>query len=116
MLLAAALVAALCACGAVYLNDRLTRLRKALCDAGLLGQDFDYADAQGAFSAAEADRRLARYSLMRTAANGMGLLCFVGSALLLYRGLYVDQAIAASFWSAWGASTGAAALFFWAGR
>jgi hypothetical protein len=111
-----AVFAALCACFSLYLNDVLTRSRRALSREGLLHQGFDYAESAGLLDPEATDRRLLRFAMLRMTANGLGLLFLAFSAFLLYRAIFAEIVIDAGFWASWGATTGAAALFFWTGR
>lgn len=115
MHLVVAIFAAVFACFGVYLNDLLTRRRRVLVREGLLGQDFDYAEAVG-LDSVMADKRLARYGTLRMTANVIGLVFFALSGIMLYQAIYLAIEIGPVFWAGWGASTGTAILFFWAGR
>lgn len=115
MHLVVAIAAAIFTCFGVYLNDLLTRRRKALVREGLLGQDFDYAEALG-LDDATTDKRLARYGMLRMMANAIGLIFFVLSGIMLYQAIYLAIEIDPVFWVGWGAATATATLFFWAGR
>jgi hypothetical protein len=115
MHLGIAIAAAFCLCLGVYSNDRLNNRHRVALRHGLLTQSSKYSDA-AMLRAIDAGREILSFGKIRMVARIIALIFLGLASVMLYRVMYLGVEIDLLFWAGWGASTGAATLFFKTGH